>query len=242
MDRSGQATPVDADWWFDRGDGNAGWSISPDGTRLALRTLTDDGYDIWVKELDDGPLSRLTFDAAGDKMPRWAPDGENVTFLSARAGEFDVWSRRADDTGSAELLFDPDPTLAEGFWSPDGQWLLLRSGGTPGVVGSRSIFAVRPGVDSVAQPLREEEYDESAPAISPDRRWIAYVSTETGRKEVFARPFPDVDTGKVQVSTEGGTMPYWAHNGRELFFMESDTRTMMAAEFETTPRFRILIE
>jgi hypothetical protein len=95
-------------------------------------------------------------------------------------------------------------------------------------------------VDSLAQPLLIEEYDEAAPAISWDGRRLAYVSTETDRQEVFVRPFPDVDSGKVQVSTEGGAMPYWAHNGRELFFVEPDTRTMMVAQFETSPRFRVL--
>ena len=137
-------------------------------------------------------------------------------------------------------MFGHDIDLAQGFWSPDGEWLLLRSSGTPGVVVGRDILAVRPGVDSLAQPLLAEAYDESAPAISPDARWIAYVSTETGREEVFVRPFPDVDAGKVQVSTEGGTMPYWAHNGSELFFVEPSARAMMAARFETTPRFRVV--
>ncbi len=240
MNRTGQASPVDPDWWFDRGNPNTGWSLSPDGTRIAVRALTEDGYDIWVKELDEGPFSRITFDGGDDRKPRWAPDGETVTFLSSRASAMDVWSRRADGTGSAELVFDHEVGLADGFWSPDGEWLLLRSSGPRGVEGARDILAVRPGVDSVAQPLLAEEYDESAPAISWDGRWIAYVSTETDREEVFVRPFPDVDSGKVQVSTEGGIMPYWAHNGEELFFVEPSTLNMMGARFETTPRFRVV--
>ena len=240
MSRTGQATPVDPDWWFARGNANTGWSLSPDETRIAVRAQTEDGYDIWVKELDGGPFSRITFDGSGDRKPRWAPDGETVTFLSSRASANDVWSRRADGTGSAELVFDHEVDLAEGFWSPDGEWLLLRSAGPPGVEGARDILAIRPGVDSVAQPLLAEEYDELAPAISWDGRWIAYVSTETDREEVFVRPFPDVDSGKVQVSTEGGIMPYWAHNGEELFFVDPSTLDMMAARFETTPRFRVV--
>ena len=242
MTRAGEAMPVDPDWWFDRGNANTGWSLSPDGTRIAVRAWTEDGYDIWVKELDDGPFSRITFDEGFDEKPRWAPDGETVTFLSRR-GELnaDVWSRRADGTGNAELVFNHDVVLSDGFWSPDGEFLLLRSSGEGGREGGRDILVARPGVDSVAQPLlAEEEYDESAPAISWDGNWIAYVSTETGREEIFVRPFPDVDAGKSQVSTGGGVMPYWAHNGRELFFMEPGTRAMMAAQFETTPRFRII--
>ena len=130
-----------------------GFSLSPDGTRLALKEETQAGDDIWVKQLPDGPLSRLTFDPGVDMRPRWAPDGETVTFLSNRSGNMDLWSQRADGTGEPELLFDGGSVLnnGQGFWSPDGEWLVLRTGGTGGVVGGRDILALRPGVDS--EPL-----------------------------------------------------------------------------------------
>jgi hypothetical protein len=81
-------------------------------------------------------------------------------------------------------------------------------------------MAVRPGTDDAAIPLLAEAYDEEQPTLSPDGRWLAYVSTETGSEEVFVRPFPDVSAGRWQVSTHGGIMPLWAHSGRELFFVE----------------------
>jgi Tol biopolymer transport system component len=94
--------------------------------------------------------------------------------------------------------------------------LVLRTGRRDG---NRDIWALRVGDDTRPRPLLVERWDEEAPALSPDGRWLAYVSNETGRREVFVRPFPDVESGKWQVSTAGGVSPVWAHSGRELFFV-----------------------
>ena len=237
--RSGQATPVEAGWSFEPG-GNAGWSLSPGGMRLALKSLTDGNDDIWVKELDDGPYSRLTFYEDADMRPRWTPDGESVTFLSNRSGSWVLWSKRANGTGEPEVAFGGGslPGPGQAFWSPDGEWLVLRTGGVGGVVGGRDILALRPTVDSIPLPLLAEEYDEQQPALSPDGRWLAYTSTETGSTEVFVRPFPDVDSGRWQVSTAGGMMPEWAHSGRELFFVDG-SRALVAAQVETDSGFQV---
>ncbi len=237
--RSGEATPVDAGWSFRVGaDVSRGWSLSPDGTRLAFREEADAGYDIWVKQLPDGPLSRLTFDQIMEAKPRWTPDGRSVTFLSDRSGNHDVWSKPADGTGEPRVLFDGGDLLGsgEGFWSPVGEWLVLRTG--LGGVSGRDILALRPGVDSVPLPLLTEEYNEEAAALSPDGRWLAYGSNETGSREVYVRPFPDVDSGRWQVSTDGGIMPVWAHSGRELFFVDG-SRALIAVEVETDPTFQV---
>ena len=236
--RSGLAAPVDPGWTFDAGTGNPAWSLSPDGTRLALRAVTEDNVDIWVKDLDDGPLSRLTFDESQDWSPYWTPDGETVTFVSIRAGDRDVWMKRADGTGAAELLYDHESRIVEGFWSPDGEWLVLRGGAAGAAAGTRDILAMRPGVDEVAQPLLAEEYDERAPALSPDGRWLAYTSNETGSNEVFVRPFPDVNSGRWQISTDGGIMPVWAHSGRELFFVDRNSG-LVTAEINTAAGFQV---
>ena len=238
VSRSGIATPVDPGWAFDRGNINSGWSLSPDDTRLALRAQTEAGHDIWIKELDDGPLSRLTFGEAEERMPRWTPDGVNVTFLSNRGENLDVWSKAADGTGEAELVLDHDVFLSQGFWSPDGEWLILRTGGAGGVAGGRDILAIRPEVDTVPLPLLASEVDEVGPALSPDGRWLAYGADETGRYEIFVRPFPDVNAGKWQVSTEGGHGALWGHTGEELFFV-NNSGEMMAAQVETASGFRV---
>ena len=101
---------------------------------------------------------------------------------------------------------------------------------------SRDVLAVRPGVEAPPRSLlASEEFWEQAPAISRDGRWLAYMSNETGRHEIFVRPFPDVDAGKWQVSTGGGIQPVWAHNGRELFFAGPESRELKVAAFTTTP-------
>jgi dipeptidyl aminopeptidase/acylaminoacyl peptidase len=192
---------------------------------LAVRAIVDGSIDIWIKELDAGPFSRLTFDGSA-WSPYWTPDGEAVTFTSSLGGDRDVWVKQADGTGEAELLYDNETFVVEGFWGPDGEWLLLRSG----LTGARDIHVLRPETDGEELPLLAEGYNETQPVLSPDGRWLAYTSDETGSDEVYVRPFPDVNTGKWQVSTQGGIMPAWAHSGGELFFMDSD-RDLIAVEF-----------
>jgi Tol biopolymer transport system component len=111
-------------------------------------------------------------------------------------------------------------------------------------MGARDILAFRPGVDSVATPLvADPTYLEEGPDLSPDGRWLAYTSTETGRHEVFVRPFPDVESGKWQVSREGGIQPLWGPDGLELFFLQDPqggAATMMTARLRTEPEFEVL--
>jgi serine/threonine-protein kinase len=215
VSRDGRPVPVDSAWSF-RSGGTSGWALSPDGKRLAVSIRTEQSNeDIWIKELDRGPLSRLTFADNSDIRPRWTPDGRTVTFLSDRAGNFDLFERRADGTGADSLMLDLQQPVFEAAWSHDGQWIVLRAG----AAGARNIFALRVGQDTLPRPLLAGPYDEEQPALSPDGRWLAYVSDETGRPEVFVRPFPGVESGKWQVSTAGGTSPVWAHSGRALFFV-----------------------
>jgi serine/threonine-protein kinase len=237
LTRSGQATPVDPGWTFNPGDANLGLALAPEGERVALRILTDAGTDIWIKALPQGPLSRLTFGEAGERMPRWTADGEYVTFLSSRGGDLDVWTKRADGTGEASLLYDHETLLAQGFWSPDGEWLLARTGGVGGVEGGRDILVLRPGTEEPPMTLLATEFDEWAPEFSRDGRWIAYQSTETGENEIFVRPFPDVESGKWQVSSGGGAAPLWSHSGTELFYW-TPAGELVAVEIETDAGFR----
>jgi serine/threonine-protein kinase len=241
VDREGRATQVDPSWRFDAGVSNRGLALSPDEKWVAVRARVDRNFDIWVKELPRGPLSRLTFDESQDRKPVWTPDGESVMFLSPRGGggsDWDVWVRRADGTGEAQLLVDDDRFIAFAAPTPDGEALVLRTGGSSGVEGGRDLLTYRPGVDSVPVPLLAGAFDEWGPAISPDGRWIAYASTETGTIEVFLRPFPDVESGRWQVSTAGGRMPTWSTSGRELFYL-SAAREWVAAQIQTVPDVRI---
>ncbi len=226
VDRTGAASPVDPGWSI-RGWTRGGFAVSPDGTRLAIALIAAGHEDVWIKELDRGAESRLTFSDSVNFGPRWTPDGQAVTFLSGRAGNSDLYQRRADGTGTDSLVLDLETPILEALWSRDRQWLVLRlNSGNQDV---RDIVALRPGQDSVPRPLLTAPWDETAPALSPDGRWLAYVSTETGRREVFVRPFPDVESGKWQITTGGGTSPVWAHSGRELFFVNGNQELVSQA-------------
>ena len=127
----------------------------------------------------------------------------------------DLWTKRADGSGTAELVLDRDAPLNEALYSPDGTWLIFREGD----VGAADIYAVRPGVDSEPVPLVVTEFQERAIALSPNGRWLAYVSNRSGRDEVYVVPFPDAGASLRQVSVDWGTEPRWAHSGEELFYV-----------------------
>ncbi|MDX1647336.1 MAG: hypothetical protein R3304_09345, partial [Longimicrobiales bacterium] len=239
VDRSGSVTPVDSSWTFVQGDINTSWRLSPDGGRVALREMVDGVYDLWVKQLDEGPRSRLTFDERADYFPMWSPDGESVTFVSGSPTGLDVWTRRADGTGEPELLLDAEESIALAYWSPDREWMILRTTTGAGNVFGRDIKALRPGVDSVPQPLLVGEFDEMDPALSPDGRWLAYASNETGSFEVYVRPFPDVQAGRWQISTDGGHGPVWSRDGDEIFFRDGNSNMAAAAVDGSGPALRV---
>ena len=115
------------------------------------------------------------------------------------------------------MLLDDEQGLEEVTYSPDGEWLVYRVGGADS---DRDLFARRMGSDT-ATALVVTEYDETSPAVSPDGRWLAYASNESGRYEVYVRPFPNTNDGRWLVSTDGGIEPVWAHSGRELFYKGS---------------------
>ena len=241
VDRTGVVTPVDPNWQFDPGMPEAALVLSPDGARLAAKIATEAGEDIWVKELPDGPLSRLTFDDGVDRRPRWSADGTQIFYTSDRDGEsashYDLWSQPADGTGTPEKILDLEGSILEARQTPDGSAYVLRLGGLSGAVGVRDLVGLRVG-ETETFPVATESYDEKGVSLSPSGRWIAYESTETGRDEVYVRPFPDAQGGKWQVSTEGGFNPKWAHSEEELFFVDGNGN-MVVASVETQPTFRV---
>jgi serine/threonine-protein kinase len=238
VDRSGRVEPVDSSWQVNTGGSypthdvalDWGLALSPDGRRVALTLLTDLGTDIWIKQVPAGPVSRLTLYPGVDRAPAWTPDGGAITFLSDRPvppdtthreGRFGLWEQAAGGTGEPRLLWGKEaPT--DGFLSPDGRWIMLGATGSLGSAAGGDILVARPGVDSVARRILATGYDEDGAALSPDSRWLAYVSNEQGEHEVFVRPFPDVNGGKWQVSSGGGSAPLWASNGRELFYVRGE--------------------
>ncbi len=235
--REGAATPVDAHW----PDGIAtSVALSPDGSQMAVEFINEKSNtsapNVWIKKFNSGgAFSRLTFEGANNERPTWSRDGRDVFFISDRKGSPALYRQRADGSVPAQRVASDARGLGEGFESTDGNWLVLRSADAV----CCAILGLRPGVDSVPTPLLANSFRERSPALSPDSKWLAYVSDETGRFEVFVRPFPDVQSGKWQISTAGGLSPHWSKGTDELYFIDASNE-MQAVKVVTKPTFGIL--
>jgi serine/threonine-protein kinase len=203
--------------------------LSPDGTRIAL-DIRDQDNDIWVWDLGRRTLTRLTFDPAPDQYPVWTPDGRRIIFNSARAGVANLYWQLADGTGTVERLTTSPNSQVANSVSPDGTRMVLTE------------TSPKTGIDLVVMPLdgpRRQvpliatQFPEANADISPDGRWIAYQSSESGQNQVYVRPFPNVEVGRWQVSTSVGSRPVWAKSGRELFYLEGNN-ALMTVPVQTT--------
>lgn len=164
-------------------------------------------------------MTRITFDGAMNERAAWTPDGQRLVFPSDRAGAIRLFERRADGGGSTTPVNVFDSRRVFGAeWSPRGDWLLFRTDDQ--AAGNGDIMGIRPGIDSVARRVVATAAEELAPAISPDGRWLAYSSNQTGRREIYVRPFPETDRATYQVSTTGGSEPLWSRDGRELLYRD----------------------
>jgi len=208
--------------------------VSPDGRRLAHVQVTDEGPQVFIKRLPDGPISRLTLGGGGIR-PVWDPTGQDVLYAGSRDSVFVALRRRADGTASESVLATEPRGVWEVAMSPDGRWLVFR---TDNVREGRGDILIR-GLagDTVVRPLIASPAAESSPEISPDGRWLAYTSDESGRAEVYVRPFPSVSDGRWLVSEAGGSEPLWSPDGRELFYRSAD-QNLVAVEVEASSAFR----
>jgi serine/threonine protein kinase/Tol biopolymer transport system component len=225
VDRKGVEQPLPAPpriYWFPR--------LSPDGQRVAV---TIDGRQIWLCDLRRDTLTRWTFTGADNRTGIWTPDGKRIAFLSNKDGPQNIYWQRADGSGGLERLTTSQYLQAPSSWSPDGQALaFLQVSSAPT---GFDIWVLQMG-DHKAQPFVQTPFTETAPVFSPDGHWLAYVSDESGRSEIYVQPYPGPG-GKYQISTEGGTEPVWNPKGRELFYRQGDK--MMAVEITTQPSFSI---
>ncbi|MDH5284581.1 MAG: hypothetical protein OEW80_11940, partial [Gemmatimonadota bacterium] len=230
VSRDGRAAPLVADW---TGDFRT-LALSPNGRSLAVSLIHGTGQQIWIKQLPEGPSAKLTLEGALNYRPAWSPDGRTVVFTSNRPGREELYSQRADGSAPAALLVGGtiERTVSEGFITRDGRWLIYRT--VP-----RDILARRlGGADTTSIPLVATAADEVVPSLSPDGRWLAYVSNESGRLDVYVRPFPETSGARWQVSASGGTYPRWSHSGRELFYL-SDQDSMVAATVQPGAAFAV---
>jgi hypothetical protein len=205
-DRKGTLQPVsDPKEW---GTGR----LSPDMSHVANGIHTVDSEDIWTYDLVRRTPTRLTFEGK-NSFPIWSPDGRWITFLKSSAGKTALYRVAADASGKPELLIETDSNPVPNSWAPDGKTLVFTQ---PGEDKKTHLWSVTiPG----GKPARLHESDaaEFNGEVSPDGHWLAYESTESGASEIYVQPFPGSGP-KTRISTEGGSVPRWAHSGRELFF------------------------
>ena len=221
VNRDGSEEPVAAD-----PAGYEEFTLSPDGTRVAV-SISGDDPAVWIYDLVRDTSTRLTFesDEVGAFFPTWTPDGTRVAFGSPLS-----W-KRADGIGAVEGLDDTAGRFPMAF-SPDGTTLVFedRVAAGGGGVGVLTLEG-----DRTATLVIDGEFQERNAALSPDGRWLAYSSDETGGRHVYVQPFPDVDSGRWQISTDGGNWPVWNPAGGELFYR--GPTGVMALAFETEPTF-----
>jgi len=203
-------------------------SVSPDGRQVALvlRGAREEGYDVWVRDFGRGITSRLTFDRGDDINPVWSPDGQRIAYSSNRQGLFRTWVRAASGVGTEDTLgVRADGASGPTGWTPDGATLLLRTRTANGLwnVQTLAVAGAAAPADFVATP-----FIEAWARPSPDGVWVAYMSDESGRFQVYVRR-ADGTGGKWQVSVGGGVMPQWSPNGRELYFQAPDLSVMASA-------------
>jgi len=187
--------------------------LSPDGHRIAL-TIQGPAWHIWIYDIPRGTLTRLTFDN-DNRDPHWSSDGKRVAYTSIRNGKCGLYWRLADGSGAEEQLVSdsPDCMTAESF-SHDGRYLAYEIT-TPG--NGHDIWILPLQGERKPQPFAVERFGEWSPAFSPEGHWLAYGSDESGRAEIYVRPFPGPG-GKWQISTEGGDRAVWSREGSELFY------------------------
>ncbi|MBN2318593.1 MAG: serine/threonine-protein kinase [Acidobacteria bacterium] len=209
--------------------------LSPDNTKIAL-DIRDQENDIWILDLVRKTLPyRLTFNPGMNRGSVWTPDSERVAFSSERDGAENIYWQSAEGSGSPEPLTEyPDASILPQAFSPDGKQLLY--GNTSGIQ-DISILTLD-GSEEPRVLLGEKEYNEGNPQISPNGRWLAYESNESGSHQIWVRPFPDIDSGgRRQITTKGGTRPLWNPNGRELCYYVESEGAMMAVPVETEGSF-----
>ncbi len=222
VDREGLATPLIEDRQAYRRP-----RLSPDGQRVAVEVRSVGNSDIWIYDIGRGTRMRLTVEGHNES-PVWTPDGTRVTFSSNRDGQPDLYWKPADGSGQAELLLNLNSqnSLVPSSWSPDGESLAFYD-----VTGARDIWALPREGDAL--PFVATAFNERSPMFSPDGRWLAYVSNESGRDEVYVQPYPGPG-GKWPISTEGGTEPRWSADGHELFYRLGDKMMVVGVQIEPT--------
>jgi eukaryotic-like serine/threonine-protein kinase len=215
-------------------------ALSPDGARVAS-SRGDQQADIWLYEFARGVSTRFTFAPSVERSPIWSPDGSRLVFTSNRGGHFDLYQKNANGAGEDELLFKSDQDKQPTSWSRDGRFLLFTANDPKTTA---DIWVLPLEGDRKPVPFLRTEFIEFQGSFSPDGRWVAYSSFESGRPEVYVRPFSPPGGagsasagGKWQISKAGGSNPRWRGDSKELFYSTQDGR-VVAVEVTANPTFQ----
>lgn len=215
--------------------------LSPDGKRVALTVAGEGRSDVWIYTIADATLTRLTTEGTTNERVEWSPDGSRVIYRSDASGGSSLWQVPADGSGHASVLFNPPGAQVwEGVFTPNGQTLIYRVGaiGTGDVMYRRMSTACteRSECDTMPHAIAATQFSEWTPRLSPDGKWVAYSSNESGTYQVYVRPFPGPGA-RFQVSTGGGEMPVWSRDGRHLYFITD--REIIANDLAFAPTFTV---
>jgi hypothetical protein len=198
--------------------------LSPDGRQLAVRrrTTASNAGDIWILDLDRGTSARLTAAPLSGQQPVWSPDGSRIAYSVGRPGPTTLFQKLASGIAAEEVLSKSDVGASPDDWTPDGRGLLYHQGvGQP----PTSLMLLTLDADRKPRPVVDSRFVAIDGRFSADGKWLAYVSTESGRPEVYLQNFPTA-TAKWPISASGGTQPVWRRDGRELFYLAPDGMLM----------------
>jgi Tol biopolymer transport system component len=222
--------------WFDRAGKQLGVlgepaayddiELSPDGQQASVSLPGQGGTDIWLYDVARGIKNPFTFGPADERALIWSPDGRRVVFNSRRKGQMNLYQKSADGSGAEEVLLEDKLLKFPMSWSADGKSLLYRSTGGPT---NNDLFVLPLSGDRKPIPFVNTPFAEASGAFSPDGRWVAYASNESGRNEVYVAPFPGPGGKRRQVSTAGGGFPRWRRDGTEIFYVAPDRKLVAAA-------------
>jgi len=222
--------------WLDRSGKNVGIigspdvaglnevELSPDGKLVAVYRTLNGNLDVWLIDAARGVPTRFTFDAASDQRPVWSPDGSRIVFISNRKGIYNLYWKSSSGAGADELLLESDQTKGPTDWSSDGRFLLFRSLDPQT---GYDLWVLPVSGSKKPYPFLKTPFEERDGQFSPDGKWIAYQSNESGRFQIYVQPFPGPGR-KFQISANGGAQPRWNRNGKEIFYVSLDSKMMAA--------------
>jgi len=211
----------------------AGVSLSPDEKRIGVRIFDKESRtrDIWTVDINRGLATRFSFEPGNENFPQWSPDGSQILYVGSDPKAPGFYVRNASGAGSPEFVYNPGPGVATSDWSKDGRYLMYENALSAETRTNLYLLPMQGDHKPVA--FLEDRFEETQGRFSPDGRFVAYVSDESGRPEVYVQTFPD-HHGKWQVSTLGGSDPAWRGDGKELFYLSPDFKMMAASLTEGT--------